>query len=165
MCKKCWPALDDIPDNHPLSSTYLHMIYRCYNEKRNNYKYYGARGIGVCARWRNTFKDFVSDMGPKPTSKHSLDRIDSNRGYFPRNCRWATVELQRLNRKRFSNSMRKYKGVSKYKDRWKAEVRFDGENNYLGLFKTENEAALAYNKKLIELWGDIAKNYLNVIED
>lgn len=81
---------------HPLNSTYTKMIARCENKKHDSYRYYGARGVGVCARWRNDFWAFVEDMGPRPEGA-TLDRIDGNGNYGPDNCRWASKEIQYSN--------------------------------------------------------------------
>ena len=72
------------------------MIQRCYNSKCNVYKWYGARGIRVCRRWR-VFKNFIADMGPRPSDEHQLDRVDSNGNYEPSNCRWVTMLAQKRN--------------------------------------------------------------------
>jgi hypothetical protein len=71
---------------------------RCYRQKDPKYPLYGGRGISMCEEWRNSFEAFYADMGPRPTSKHSLDRVDGNGHYEPKNCRWATIEEQNNNR-------------------------------------------------------------------
>lgn len=72
------------------------MLTRCENLNCKEFKYYGGRGIKVCERWHD-FRNFFADMGPKPES-FTLDRKDNNGNYEPMNCRWATWEVQRINR-------------------------------------------------------------------
>lgn len=79
--------------------SWSNMINRCTNENADNYAYYGGRGIRICNRWRKSFKAFYEDMGPRP-KQTSLDRIDSNGNYEPKNCRWATGKVQRANRRK-----------------------------------------------------------------
>ncbi len=76
------------------------MKDRCYNKNNSRYKDYGARGITVCDRWRDSFEAFYEDMGKRPNSELSLDRIDNDKGYSPDNCRWATHSQQQLNKRR-----------------------------------------------------------------
>lgn len=73
------------------------MRQRCSNPKNGKYQSYGARGISVCERW-DDFTAFISDMGPRPSSVHSLDRINPNGDYEPGNVRWATQKEQQNNR-------------------------------------------------------------------
>jgi hypothetical protein len=75
------------------------MIYRCHHPNSRDYHKYGGRGIVVCCRWRDSFGVFLRDMGGCPSKRHSIDRIEGNRGYVPGNCRWATPVEQGRNRR------------------------------------------------------------------
>lgn len=72
---------------------------RCQDPNHISFKYYGALGIIVCERW-NTFTTFLTDMKQRPTSKHSIDRINPYGNYEPSNCRWATKKEQAINRRK-----------------------------------------------------------------
>lgn len=86
-------------------SSWISMRRRCYDKKRDKYQYYGGRGIRVCKEWRHSFLQFLSDMGNKPTTKHSIDRIDNNGNYEPSNCKWSTQLEQTSNRRDTVNSI------------------------------------------------------------
>jgi len=68
---------------------WANMLQRCHNEKHPAFERYGARGISVCERWRESFAAFLEDMGPCPDGLE-IDRADNELGYFKENCRWAT---------------------------------------------------------------------------
>lgn len=85
------------------------MKQRCSNPRTSRYKRYGGRGIVVCERWlgKDGFANFIADMGPRPVCtkarEWSIDRIDSNKGYSPENCRWADSGTQSRNMPRNVN--------------------------------------------------------------
>ena len=84
---------------HPDYSVWMNMKMRCYDKGSISYVNYGARGIKVCKRWENSFLNFISDMGKRPSKQHSLDRIDNDGDYKPSNCRWAIPKVQAYNRR------------------------------------------------------------------
>ncbi len=81
-------------------NAWVAMKQRCYNPKAVGYKYYGARGITVCERWMHSFRNFLQDMGRKPLPELSLERMDNNGNYEPRNCCWATSSAQSRNKRK-----------------------------------------------------------------
>jgi hypothetical protein len=90
---------------HGMSSTAEYRIWkgmraRCYNKEEAGFANYGGRGITVCAKWLDSFETFISDMGMRPSGKHSIDRKNNNGNYEPGNCRWATKAQQNSNTRR-----------------------------------------------------------------
>lgn len=77
------------------------MRDRCNRPNHVGYKDYGARGIKVCSEWQASFVAFLSCIGPKPSPKHSLDRVDVDGNYEPGNVRWATATEQARNKRKF----------------------------------------------------------------
>lgn len=74
------------------------MLNRCNKSFDSAYSHYGVRGISVCERW-SSFESFYGDMGPRPSPKHSIDRVNNDGNYEPGNCRWATSKEQARNKR------------------------------------------------------------------
>jgi hypothetical protein len=81
-------------------AVWMNMKERCRRPTADNFKWYGGRGIKVCERWKS-FENFLADMGPRPSPKHRLDRINIDGDYAPDNCRWAIGADDRKNRRPF----------------------------------------------------------------
>lgn len=96
-------------------TTWKNMRQRCTNSNIPEYKHYGGKGITVCERW-NKYENFLSDMGERPEGRMTIDRIDTNKGYEPGNCRWATYKTQARNTTR--NKFIEYKGEIKPLSEW-----------------------------------------------
>jgi hypothetical protein len=105
-CRSCGCLRMGLPKSHGhtvngmISKTYKSwalMLARCYNKKNNRYYRYGGRGITVCDRWKDSFENFLADMGNRPKDC-SLDRIRNDVGYCKENCRWATKLEQARNK-------------------------------------------------------------------
>jgi hypothetical protein len=145
---------------HPLYDVYGGIKARCYNLKNKCYKYYGGRGITMCEYWLESFENFYKDVGASWKKGLELDRIDNDKGYSKGNCRWVTHQQNCHNKGSNLNSASKYKGVYKAKKSgWYSTVKKEGKKYTFGKFTCEKEAALAYNEKALELFGEYA--YLN----
>jgi len=123
-------------------TTYIKMIDRCYNKKKDNYARYGGSGVKVCARWRDRthgFQNFLFDMGRKPNSKMQIDRINNDGDYKPSNCRWVTNKQNQNNRS--DNRVIVYNKIEKTMAQWSEhfgvnKTTFKGNIYRRGEFKT-----------------------------
>ena len=97
-----------------------YMKTRCHNPNASGYYKYGARGIKVCDRWRDSFEAFYQDMGPRPSSQHEIDRIDNKGNYEPGNCQWATKRQNYLNKDR--TRWLTFQGKTQCLKDWSAEL-------------------------------------------
>jgi hypothetical protein len=119
-CRSSRLTLHKRVTTHGMSKTSTYTSWRamkdrCYQETHKEYKRYGAIGITVCKRWRESFENFLKDMGERPEGR-SLERLDSTKPYSPSNCVWATHEQQANNRR--SNRLIKHKGETMTLSQW-----------------------------------------------
>lgn len=96
------------------------MKQRCHSPHARHYAYYGGRGIAVCQEWRDSFLAFYQHVGPRPTDKHQLDRIDNDGDYEPGNVRWVLPAKQQRNRR--STHLLTYDGVTLCVTDWAERV-------------------------------------------
>jgi hypothetical protein len=112
----------------PTYKVWENMRTRCSNPNRKQWKDYGGRGIKVCDRWQQSFEAFLSDMGERPSSKHTIERKDTNGNYEPGNCIWATMQEQNWNRREHHNLT--IEGVTKCVGQWASEKGINVETLY-----------------------------------
>ena len=160
-------------EHHGMSKTNLYrrwvdMRERCSNTSEYKpYRHlYAEAGITVCDEWKSSFVKFKEWATENGYSKElQLDRINGDEGYSPDNCRWVTPRENSVNTKPQRNRSSKFKGVywNKINNNWRSEIYSRGKRYSVGSFKSEKEAALAYNKMAEKLHGSMA--YLNIIEE
>jgi hypothetical protein len=80
-------------------NSWRNMKSRCLNPNSTQWKYYGAKGVGICQRWLK-FENFLADMGIRPSRLHTLDRKDPDGNYTPSNTRWALPKVQQNNKRK-----------------------------------------------------------------
>ena len=108
---------------HPLYGTWSSMKTRCTKPSHKDYPNYGGRGVTVCARWSESFENFLTDMGPRPSPEHTLERRDNNGSYEKGNCVWALRTAQARNR-RGAQHMLTYQGRTQCLAAWAEELGF-----------------------------------------
>lgn len=102
----------------------------------------------MCKEWRDSFPTFQKWALANGYEKHlTIERIDNEKGYSPDNCKFITADEQKCNRRKFKNNTSGYKGVSfqKPNNKYKAYIGHNKKVIYLGMHKTPEQAAQAYN--------------------
>ena len=82
--------------NTPEWRAWYSMIKACELKAGRSYKYYGGLGIKVCKRWRKSFLPFLRDMGRRPSPDHSLGRLETDKDFYPENCKWLTRDQRKV---------------------------------------------------------------------
>ena len=117
--------------------TWAAMKARCTNKNNKEFARYGGRGITICASWMASFEQFLADMGEKPSSSHSIERIDHNGNYSPENCRWATTVEQSRNKR--NNRWITANGKTMLIGDWAKEIGLEKSSIYLRIRKGWSE--------------------------
>ena len=104
--------------NTKIYEVWQHMHSRCRDKADKSYKDYGGRGIKVCQRW-GRFENFYFDMGDLPEGL-TIERIDNSKGYFPDNCKWATIKEQANNKR--TNIIIEYQGQHLTLSQWADKI-------------------------------------------
>jgi hypothetical protein len=112
-----------VGQHSPEYRTWRGMVKRCHSKNDMRYPDYGGRGVVVCTRWRNNFEAFLSDVGKKPATSFSIDRINNEKGYSPANCRWASRTEQARNKR--SNRRLRFNGETLTAVEWAERLGFN----------------------------------------
>lgn len=108
-------------------TNWTNMKRRCLSPSHVKFPDYGGRGITLCDEWKN-FDSFINDMGPAPTNKHTIDRINNDLGYTKENCRWASPKEQANNKR--NNKLITAFGKTQTQAQWSRETGVSQQNIY-----------------------------------
>ena len=130
--------------NIPEFRIWVAMRKRCRNKNNADYYLYGGRGIKVCERWQD-FKNFIEDIGRRPSKKHSIDRVDNDGNYEPGNCRWVLPEIQARNTRK--TVFIEFNGKKQSLSEWAREVGVSRETLKYRFKKMPIEKAMTMPKR------------------
>ena len=137
---------------HRLYKLHDNIKSRCYNKNCPQFKYYGELNIKMCDEWKNDYVSFYKwayDNGYDDSL--TLDRIDPKGDYTPLNCRWVNNNIQAQNTRRLrTTNTSGYRGVSKSGNKWRSTIWSNNSRHELGVFLSAEEAAIAYDKYVIQ---------------
>ena len=138
------------------------MKTRCDCKENKFYESYGGRGITYCDKWK-TFEGFWEDMKDSYADNLTLNRRDNDKGYYKENCEWDSISFQNHMRRKLKGTIFKYFGLAETESgRIAARIKIDLSEVHLGSFKTELEAAKAYDDASEMIYGDRPNKTENV---
>lgn len=127
---------------------------RCNDPNDKDYEDYGGRGIRVCEEWDKSSEAFVRwALENGYADNLSIDRIDTNSGYSPENCRWATWKQQAINKRIEKINSTGVAGVSMDRGKYRAIIYVNNKKVDLGRHDTLEEAAEARRQGEIKYWS------------
>jgi hypothetical protein len=118
---------------------------RCTNPNSQRWHSHGARGIKFLF---SSFSEFYAELGPRPSTDFSLERMNNNGNYEVGNVKWATRSEQQKNKRPFTHLVRHGKGYNWHKasQKWIVRIKYMGKTLYLGTFEKERDAKRTYEK-------------------
>ena len=159
---------------------WFHMLGRCYNKSDYAYPYYGERGVHVCSRWF-CYEYFLEDAQYLPGYDEYIESINNNgpryqldkdggqygienKIYSPETCRFvpAVTNMAYMARDNKNKRSSQYYGVHKLEENghYQSSVNINGKKHFLGTFKDEIDAAIAYNNEVL-MYSDARCHNLN----
>ena len=158
------PLSDIIPSNNNFDNrlnhgynktkiwrTYYNIKQRCNNPKHPRYNDYGGRGIKMCKEWEDDIMNFINWAKENNYNDSlTIDRINVNQDYSPSNCRCVSYSIQSINTTTRIDNTSGYRGVSRDKHNWRAQIQIKGKKKFLGYFDTPEEASEAYENAFME---------------
>jgi hypothetical protein len=137
--------------NTKIWRTYHNIKQRCNNPKHPRYIDYGERGIKMCEEWENSITSFINWAKENGYNDSlTIDRINNDENYSPDNCRCVSYSTQAINTKLRRDNTSGYKGVSKDKHNWRADIQINKKQYFLGYFNSAEQASEAYEEKFLE---------------
>lgn len=159
VSQSCGCLRKELATTHGMSRSkeygiYMGILERCYNTKRRDYLFYGAIGITVSDRWKESFENFIEDMGTIPSQEHTIERVDVNKNYCKENCIWVEDNgLQSYNQRKKKNNTSGKTGVGFYSGKWYSHIGYKGETINLGYYDSFKSAVKAREDAEIFYYG------------
>jgi len=145
--EKCETHRKNHAKRNPEFSVWMSIRKRCSDPSSLGYKYCGAKGISVCDRWlgKDGYAHFVADVGPRPSLKHNILRIEGALGYSPGNCMWGTKKEE--TRKTIRSRLYTYEGKTLCLTDWAAETGISWSTLYNRVVSAKWSLSEAFNKE------------------